>query len=120
MDIKFHCGIEGNFPHSWQRVRSFLYRSYQIEPHTHDFYEINIVMKGSGIHHIENARFDVKAGDVFVIPPLTVHAYSDTRELDVHHILLHRRFVEQNKKEAENKLAELALKKIGKIFKNTN
>lgn len=100
MDIKFHCGIERNFPYKWQQVRAFLYTDYSIEPHTHDFYEMNIVVNGKGKHQIENACFDVKSGDVFIIPPMTVHAYFDTKELDVYHILLHKNFIRDNQKES--------------------
>ncbi len=102
MDIKFHCGIERNFPYKWQQVRAFLYTDYSIEPHTHDFYEMNIVVSGKGKHQIENACFDVKAGDVFIIPPMTVHAYFDTKALDVYHILLRKNFILDNQKESAN------------------
>ena len=100
MDIKFHCGLEGNFPHKWQTVRAFLYSDYSVSPHNHDFYEMNIVLGGTGIHRIGNACFDVKAGDVFVIPPMTVHAYNDTCDLDVYHILLRKEFILENHSEA--------------------
>ena len=100
MDIKFHCGIERNFPYKWQQVRAFLYTDYSIEPHTHDFYEMNIIMSGKGKHQIESACFDVKIGDVFIMPPMTAHAYYDTKELDVYHILLHKNFILDNQKES--------------------
>ncbi len=100
MDIKFHCGIERNFHYKWQQVRAFLYSDYSIEPHTHDFYEMNIVVSGKGKHQIENACFDVKTGDVFIIPPMTVHAYFDTKALDVYHILLRKNFILDNQKES--------------------
>ncbi len=102
MDIKFDCDLDGTFPQKWQRVRAFLYANYSIEPHTHDFYEINIILSGRGIHRIGNACFDVKPGDVFIIPPMVVHAYNDTKELDVYHILLHKDFILGNRSEAEN------------------
>lgn len=102
MDIKFHCDSERNFKNEYQQVRAFLYTDYSIEPHNHDFYEINIVVKGKGKHQIESTCFDVKVGDVFMIPPMTVHAYFDTDELDVYHILLHRNFIRDNQKEAAN------------------
>lgn len=102
MDIKFHCNAEHNFKNNTQKVRAFLYEDYSIEPHNHDFYEINIILKGEGTHQIENACFGVKTGDVFVIPPMTVHAYYDTDELDVYHILLKKNFILDNQAEALN------------------
>lgn len=99
MDIKFHCSSEQNFKGKNRHVRAFLYPNYSIAPHNHDFYEINIVLKGEGTHQIEDACFKVKTGDVFVIPPMTVHAYYDTKGLDVYHILLKKKFVLSNQKE---------------------
>ena len=101
MDIKFHCDSEHNFKSKNQKVRAFLYTDYSIPSHNHEFYEMNIVLGGSGTHKIENASFSVSSGDVFVIPPDTVHAYCDTQNLDVYHILLHKKFISENRKEAE-------------------
>ncbi len=101
MDIKFHCDEEKNF-YNGQLIRTVLSPDYSIEPHNHDFYEINIVLKGIGTHQIENECFRVKAGDVFLIPPMIVHAYYDTENLDVYHILLHKDFIAENKNESTN------------------
>ena len=101
MDIKFHCYNEPHFKDG-QQINAFLYTDYYIEAHNHDFYEMNIVLKGTGTHQIENACFNVKAGDVFVIPPMTVHAYYDTKDLDVYHILLHKEFISANQAESAN------------------
>lgn len=102
MDIKFHCDSKQNFKNEHQQVRAFLYTDYSIELHNHDFYEMNIVLKGKGKHQIENACFDVKTGDVFMIPPMTVHAYFDTEGLDVYHILLQKDFIRNNQRESAN------------------
>lgn len=99
MDIAFHCDCDANFK-SDEHVRAFLYKNYFIEPHNHDFYEINIVMAGTGTHQIENNLLPVKAGDVFIIPPMVVHAYFDTHQLEVYHILLRREFIQANLNEA--------------------
>ena len=99
VDIKFHSDNEGNF-HKGFSVRAFTYTNYSIAMHTHDFYEVNIVLSGVGDHHIENGRFRVKCGDVFVIPPMVAHAYDNTEQLEVYHVLLHKSFVDQNKAES--------------------
>ena len=49
---------------------------------------------------VENACFRVKPGDVFVIPPMTVHSYYECENLDVYHILIHKNFIYKNKKES--------------------
>ncbi len=101
MDIKFHCSEQDNFPHG-VKVRAFSYTDYAIEMHNHDFYEVNIVLSGSGTHRIENGSFPVRRGDVFVIPPLVAHAYEDTQALEVYHILLKKSFLADGRAEAEN------------------
>lgn len=100
MNIEFHCDAKQSLGDEKCKVRAFLYTDYRIPPHNHEFYEINIVLRGVGIHEIENSRFQVKTGDVFVIPPMTVHAYRDTKELDVYHILVRRDFIADNMHEA--------------------
>jgi len=111
VDIKFHCDNEGMF-NNGALMRAFIYTDYSIPMHNHDFYEINIVLSGSGTHCIENGKFGVKRGDVFVIPPMVAHAYTDTDNLDVYHILLHKNFVDQNKAEAEKVNGFLELTEI--------
>ena len=99
MDIKFHCDSKQNFKNEHQQVRAFLYTDYSIEPHNHDFYELNIILKGKGTHQIEKACFSAETGDVFMIPPMRVHSYYNTEDLDVYHILLHNDFISNNQKE---------------------
>ena len=63
--------------------------------HSHNFYEINIVIDGTGTHYIENNSFTTQAGDVFVIPPNLSHGYSEDENsgLKILHILLSSRFM---------------------------
>lgn len=100
MDVKRHCPDGPHFqgPHSF--VRAFIYTEYSIEPHTHDFYEMNIIMGGHGLHQIQSSVIEVRIGDVFVIPPMTSHAYYNTEHLDVYHILLQADFVKSIQDEA--------------------
>jgi len=100
MDIKFHCDEASNFRRRNSFVRAFTYTEYSIEPHTHDFYEMNFVMGGHGLHQIQSSVFEAKIGDVFVIPPMTCHAYYNTEHLEVYHILIKKDFVRSKHDEA--------------------
>lgn len=93
MDVQFHCDQQGNFRLPHQLVRGFSYKDYSIEPHTHEFYEMNIILRGSGTHCLQDRKLSVRPGDVFVIPPTVVHAYRETKALEVYHILLHKDFL---------------------------
>lgn len=110
-DIKFHCDDKNNFYDGFS-VHAFTYREYSIEMHSHDFYEVNIVLSGKGIHCIENNRASVRTGDVFVIPPMVAHAYTETEGLEVYHILLQKSFVAQNRAESQRVKGFLELTEI--------
>lgn len=101
MKSTFDCSIETNFGYREQMVRAFVYKNYSIEPHQHAFYEINIIQTGSGVHLIEENQFEVRVGDVFVIPPGIVHAYVDCRDMDVYHILVKPQFLQDYTREKE-------------------
>jgi len=100
MDIKFHCSEDEHFTKKEPLFRAFSFQNYYIEPHAHDFYEMNIVLSGSGIHQIEAVKLSVSAGDVFVIPPMTAHAYYNTENLEVFHIIFKKDFIISNHSEA--------------------
>jgi AraC-like DNA-binding protein/quercetin dioxygenase-like cupin family protein len=77
-------------------VHCLLYKNYEIAKHTHGFTELNLVIGGSGEHFIEDQAFAVDFGDVFVIPKQVQHAYRQQKNLDVYHLLLSDRFLEQH------------------------
>lgn len=99
-DINFHCDEASNFQNNID-VRAFTYKNYTINMHNHDFYEINVIMSGKGIHCLAEGKISVSVGDVFVIPPMVPHAYIETEELEVYHILLKKTFISENKEEFE-------------------
>lgn len=82
------------FPGSGPAVRAFLHEDYEIGAHRHEFLEVNLVARGVGTHHFQEQVLPTEAGDVYVIPAETVHGYRGQR-LDVYHLLLGRRFLEQ-------------------------
>ncbi|UVI29545.1 AraC family transcriptional regulator [Paenibacillus spongiae] len=69
-----------------------LHKKYNIEFHEHDFYEINIVTKGGGVHYVNKRCFEIAEGDVFVIPPGYQHAYSNKEDLTVYHLIIREGF----------------------------
>lgn len=72
--------------------------------HSHDFYEINIITKGSATHYIENNAIEAPCGSVFVIPPFCNHGYNSTERTDIFHILLHPNFITQYTTEMQKNL----------------
>ena len=122
MDIEFHCEGKSNFIRANQVVTSFSYKEYSIPLHSHDFYEINIVLKGKGSHQIgaNSKAFQVKQGDVFVIPPMVAHSYFNTERLEVYHILLKSEFIRTIKPESSNTPGFLQLMEIEPFLRQSS
>ncbi len=78
------------------------YHNYSYGKHIHDFYELNIVLTGTGTHQIEDCSIPVKTGDVFVIPPNVAHSYQNRNGLDVFHLVMHPDFIRNNITEARS------------------
>ncbi len=69
-------------------TRGFIEKDYNRGMHEQEFYEINIVVKGNGMHYILDNKIATKVGDVFILPPYTPHGYYGEDGFDVYHILL--------------------------------
>lgn len=63
-------------------------KDFPINMHSHEFYEINIIVEGTGKHYIEDNGFSTGSGDFFIIPPNVQHGYSETSDLKIFHIIL--------------------------------
>jgi AraC family cel operon transcriptional repressor len=48
--------------------------------HTHNFFEMFLVLSGTGIHHINGESVDLKAGNLVVIQPADCHHFSSPGE----------------------------------------
>ena len=80
-------------------VKLFMHRNYSIGLHCHEFYEINVVAEGRGIHQLGRASYNVSGGEVFVLPPFVMHGYKSEKNLNVYHILIKREFINEYIKE---------------------
>ena len=81
------------FHHSLDLVQAFLMPNYEIGMHEQEFYEINVVTRGRGVHYINNNRITAAAGDVFIIPPNNGHGYVGGAGFDVFHVILSEGFM---------------------------
>lgn len=73
-------------------VIAYSHRDFPLKFHSHDFYEINIITSGEGMHYFGAQQCPVCTGDIFIIPPSIRHGYQDKGDLSVHHILFRNRF----------------------------
>ena len=64
--------------------------------HAHDFYELNIIVKGRGRHYIEDKNFPFSPGAVFVIPPRIEHGYwAEDNDASIFHLLIDQRMLQK-------------------------
>ena len=82
-------------------VYAYPHPSYDYKMHSHQFYEINIITRGEGMHYVGNSSIPVKVGDVFILPPGVPHGYYSEKRLDVFHILLRSEFMRRYREELD-------------------
>lgn len=56
-------------------IHEFEDEKFHLPPHTHTYYEIIYIKKGSGVHHLNNNLLPYKSGDLFVISPEDEHYF---------------------------------------------
>lgn len=95
-DKTYYFKDELTFKHPLDNVRYFVMENYNIGMHKQSFFEINVVVRGSGEHHIEGAVVPAEVGDVFIIPPEVEHGYTGGEGFDVYHIIVRNRFIQRN------------------------
>ena len=95
----FHYPLSQLEEHPFDMIRGFIQHNFTCFMHRHEFYEINIITSGYGMHYIEDERFLVKRGQVFVIPPMVRHGYICGEGLDVFHLHIHPDYFKQKKEQ---------------------
>lgn len=108
------------FSQNGQVIRAFTHKNYSIDMHSHDFIELNIVLKGQGMHYMMDSSFPVTKGFVFAIPPGVKHGYLSTDSLDVFHILIHNQFIKQYKLQLLELSGYLMLFTVEPYFRTSN
>jgi AraC-like DNA-binding protein len=78
---------ESHFDDTSFPLKASHYSQRVAENHYHDFYELVIVLNGSGQHIANGKRYPIYRGDVFVIKPFLEHTYEDTHDLQIENIL---------------------------------
>lgn len=100
-DATYYFQNEFNFRSSIDNAHFFVMRNYAIGMHKQDFFEINVIVRGSGIHFIEDDYVEAKVGDVFIIPPETEHGYIGGDGFDVFHVTINNKFIQKNSAELQ-------------------
>ena len=56
-------------------------------PHSHDFFELLLVVAGTGSYETSSGEYQLKQGDIFLLHPGHVHGFSNQHHLVVYNIL---------------------------------
>lgn len=57
-------------------------RTFDIAPHLHEHIELAYVTSGSSELYIENKKYDLKAGDFFIVFPNQIHSYANSVDIN--------------------------------------
>jgi AraC-like DNA-binding protein len=74
-------------------------RQSQIGQHRHEFFEIAIILSGSGVHVTDHFRHRIEAGDVLVLNSNRPHGYEKTLGLSLINILIRANLMERLRRE---------------------
>jgi len=67
------------------------YEHDSVAPHSHEFWELVLILSGTGMHVTKRQRYPVVAGDVFLIRPRQVHGYEEKKDLRLINILFDKK-----------------------------
>lgn len=101
-------------------ARCYIHKNYSCKMHTHEFYELNIITKGSGRHYIADKNIPAVMGDVFVIPPDIPHSYFSESSIDIGHIILKKAFMNRYREELMQMPGYNLLFDIEPLFRRTS
>lgn len=77
-------------------IHVFHDEKYIIPMHSHNYYEINIITSGKGMHYIGNNICAATEGNAYVIPPNMSHGYYGDEPFDVFHLILSNNFLRKH------------------------
>lgn len=87
--------------------------------HTHNFYELNIVMSGHGKHIVNDSLFRIASGDVFIMPPGASHGYNfDSQNYSIFHLLFNKQFFKKYETHLNNLVGYQILFNIEPLIRN--
>ena len=89
--------IENSHPHSY--VKAYLHYFCEALLHTHEFYEVNFVMHGSGKYYHDKICMNARVGDVFITPPNVYHGYLKKDDFYIYNLCIRKDFFDYYKKE---------------------
>ena len=88
--------------------------------HSHDFYEVVVIISGKGTHFTQTNAFPLYPGNVFVITPGLEHGYRDVENLRLYNILFDEKLFEHSLFDIRNMSGYHAMVRLEPNFRNEN
>lgn len=74
---------------SFSQGYAYNHTRFPVPMHSHNYYELNIVIQGECIHYFNNKSHPAKIGDVFMIPPYFEHGYwTNEKNAKIFHLII--------------------------------
>ncbi len=89
--------IKNDNPNSF--VKAHLHYLCEALMHTHDFYELNFVMHGTGEYYHDKTCLTAHVGDVFITPPNIYHGYLKKEDFYIYNLCIRTDFFNYYKNE---------------------
>lgn len=72
----------------------FLHPYFRTLPmHSHNYYELNIITKGNGMHYIGNHIYPATVGNAYILPPNMRHGYYSDEDFSIFHLVISNLFL---------------------------
>lgn len=86
--------------------------------HSHDFYELVVIISGKGTHFTRSNAFSLYPGNVFVITPGLEHGYRDVENLRLYNILFDDKLFEHSFFDMHNMSGYHAMVRLEPNYRN--
>ncbi len=86
--------------------------------HSHDFFELVVIISGKGTHFTSTNSFLLLPGHVFVIPPGMEHGYKDVKDLRLFNLMFDNKIIDDSFYDLRNMPGYHALLKIEPNYRN--
>ena len=66
------------------------------ERHSHNFFELEFIVDGTGIYEVDGTEYEIKKNTLFLMTPVNVHALKNTRATFINVMFSHEHNKEKN------------------------
>ena len=65
------------------KEKRFIKAGEYFAPHWHDYFEIKVVVQGTGIHYYNGTAYTLEKGDVYLLTPVDFHGIEAEKAIEL-------------------------------------